>query len=92
MVRVNTNSLKVEERWPVPSCESPHGISVDSRAGRIFTGAVVPEGADTVMMQEDCEVIGDRVLIQPPIIADLKINGEICGVQAECFNRRQGYR
>ena len=34
---------------------------------RIFTGAVMPEGADTVMMQEDCRVVGDikapRILI-----------------------------
>ncbi len=30
---------------------------------RIFTGAVMPEGADTVLMQEDCRVEGDRVTI-----------------------------
>ena len=30
---------------------------------RIFTGAVMPEGADTVVMQEDCRLAGERVLV-----------------------------
>jgi molybdopterin molybdotransferase len=30
---------------------------------RIFTGAIMPEGADTVLMQEDCRFEGDRVTI-----------------------------
>lgn len=34
-------------------------------AVRIFTGAVMPEGADTVAMQEDCRLEGERVLIPP---------------------------
>ncbi|MEO3428512.1 gephyrin-like molybdotransferase Glp [Pelagibius sp. CAU 1746] len=34
---------------------------------RIFTGARLPEGPDTVMMQEDCEVDGDTVIIRPGI-------------------------
>jgi len=32
-------------------------------AARIFTGAPVPEGADTVIMQEQCEQRGDDVVI-----------------------------
>jgi molybdopterin molybdotransferase len=32
-------------------------------AARIFTGAVMPEGCDTVAMQEDCRVEGANVLI-----------------------------
>ncbi|HEX6101981.1 MAG TPA: gephyrin-like molybdotransferase Glp [Alphaproteobacteria bacterium] len=36
-------------------------------AVRIFTGAVMPEGADTVLMQEDCRIEGDRVAIPPGI-------------------------
>ncbi|MGA2494398.1 MAG: gephyrin-like molybdotransferase Glp [Roseiarcus sp.] len=32
-------------------------------AARIFTGAVMPEGCDTVAMQEDCRVEGGDVLI-----------------------------
>jgi molybdopterin molybdotransferase len=32
---------------------------------RIFTGAPMPEGADTVMMQEDCRCDGDHVRLKP---------------------------
>jgi molybdopterin molybdotransferase len=34
---------------------------------RIFTGATMPDGADTVMMQEDCVVEGPRVRLKPGI-------------------------
>jgi molybdopterin molybdotransferase len=34
-------------------------------AVRIFTGAPMPAGADTVFMQEDCRVEGDAVLLPP---------------------------
>ncbi len=37
-------------------------------AARIFTGAVMPEGADTVIMQEDCRTEdGGVVFIRPGI-------------------------
>lgn len=36
-------------------------------AVRIFTGAPMPEGPDTVMMQEDCREDGGRVAIRPGI-------------------------
>jgi molybdopterin molybdotransferase len=36
-------------------------------AARVFTGAMLPESADTVQMQEDCEERGDGVLIRPGI-------------------------
>jgi len=34
---------------------------------RIFTGAPMPEGPDTIFMQEDCEVDGDFVILKPGI-------------------------
>jgi molybdopterin molybdotransferase len=34
---------------------------------RIFTGARLPEGPDTVMMQEDCTLDGETVVIRPGI-------------------------
>ena len=37
-----------------------HGEAV-----RIFTGAPMPDGADTVLMQEDCRVDGDSVVVPP---------------------------
>ena len=36
-------------------------------AVRIFTGAPLPEGPDTVMMQEDCRLEGGEVVIAPGI-------------------------
>ncbi len=33
-------------------------------AARIFTGALIPEGADVVVMQEQCEANGDQVTIK----------------------------
>ncbi|AKI01985.1 molybdopterin molybdochelatase [Hoeflea sp. IMCC20628] len=33
------------------------------QAARIFTGAAMPKGADTVAMQEDCTVDGDQVTV-----------------------------
>jgi molybdopterin molybdotransferase len=33
-------------------------------AARIFTGAPIPPGADVVVMQEDCEADGDKVIIK----------------------------
>jgi molybdopterin molybdotransferase len=47
-----------------------HPLSRPARAGeaiRIFTGAPMPEGADTVLMQEDCVAEGDSVRLKPGI-------------------------
>lgn len=35
-------------------------------AARIFTGAPVPSGADTVIMQEDCRIHDDRLFVETP--------------------------
>jgi molybdopterin molybdotransferase len=45
-----------------------HPLGRPLRAGeaiRIFTGAPMPAGADTVMMQEDCRAEGDHVVLRP---------------------------
>ena len=54
-------SLPVSQRVPAGSAPEPlqRGTCV-----RIFTGAPLPEGADTVVMQEDCVVREDRVRVQ----------------------------
>ncbi|MEO3434704.1 gephyrin-like molybdotransferase Glp [Inquilinus sp. CAU 1745] len=45
---------------------------------RAFTGAALPSGVDTVLMQEDCEVDGDTVSIPPGIRkgANYRLAGE----------------
>jgi len=47
-------------------------------AARIFTGAVIPEGADTVVMQEDCRETDGRVVIDsaPRTGANIRRAGE----------------
>jgi molybdopterin molybdotransferase len=42
-------------------------------AVRIFTGAVVPAGADLVLMQEDCRRDGDRLIIPPAAVGRMNI-------------------
>lgn len=44
----------------VPAGASAAGIATAGRAVRIFTGAIMPDGADTVFMQEDVALEGDR--------------------------------
>lgn len=48
--------LPVSQRIPAGTTGTP---LVAGTAARIFTGAPVPEGADAVVMQEDCEVLDD---------------------------------
>ena len=49
-----------------------------SEIARIFTGAKVPEGADTVIMQEDCNVVGNKIVLKPGIYrsANIRKKGE----------------
>lgn len=41
----------------------------EREAARIFTGAPVPEGADAIVIQEDCERSSDRVTVREPAAA-----------------------
>lgn len=58
--------LPVTQRIPA----GHHGQPLKpGEAARIFTGAPVPAGADTIVMQEDCEPVGEgsvRVNVVPP--------------------------
>ena len=45
----------------------PGGVLAAGTAARIFTGAAIPEGADAVVMQEECTALeGDRVRFDVP--------------------------
>jgi molybdopterin molybdotransferase len=51
----------------IPAGHSPQPLRA-GHADRIFTGAPLPAGADTVVMQEECEVISEhqiKILSQP---------------------------
>ena len=60
-----------ETRLPLVGCVTAgHPLARPAQRGaavRIFTGAAMPEGPDTVMMQEDCRIEGDAVVIPPGI-------------------------
>ena len=61
--------LRVAQRIPAGSCGTP---LAPGTAARIFTGAPLPDGADTIVMQEDCAV--DRDLVQVPNDLDTGAN------------------
>lgn len=52
--------LAVSQRIPAGSKGEP---LVAATVARIFTGAAIPENADTVVMQEDTEAVGDGIEI-----------------------------
>lgn len=55
-------SLPVSDRITAGMVPAP---LAGNSAARIFTGAAVPPGADAVVMQEDCVVIGNEVTLPP---------------------------
>ncbi len=60
----STKQLTVAQRIPAGSTGEPLQAGT---AARIFTGAVIPEGADAVVMQEQVERDGDRITINAQI-------------------------
>ncbi|APW42595.1 gephyrin-like molybdotransferase Glp [Rhodoferax saidenbachensis] len=57
--------LPVSQRIPAGSTGTvlqPH------TAARIFTGAPIPEGADAVLMQEDCTVLREATATEPAVV------------------------
>ena len=50
------STLKIAQRIPAGSMGTDLGSGT---AARIFTGAPIPPGADAVVMQEDCAVVGE---------------------------------
>ena len=76
--------LRVTQRIPAGS----HGTALNAgEAARIFTGAPIPEGADAVVMQEDCEALdnGERVSVRkaPTLGQSIRRAGEDVALSAE---------
>jgi YVTN family beta-propeller protein len=38
--RVDTKTGKVDATWPIPDCDSPHGLAIDGKLHRLFTSCV----------------------------------------------------
>ena len=51
----------------IPAGVAPEALAPGSIA-RIFTGAPMPEGADAVVMQENCRTQGDRVIVTKQVM------------------------
>ncbi len=62
----------------IPAGVAPTKSIEPGQAARIFTGAMLPTGADTIVIQENTQLIGDQIQITKPATAQ----GE--------FVRRQG--
>jgi molybdopterin molybdotransferase len=61
--------LPVSQR--IPAGHPPGRPLAPGTAARIFTGGFMPEGADAVVMQEQCEVQGEAVIVNhPPAAGD----------------------
>src|SRR5260221_7960771 len=54
-------SLRCVDR--IAAGHDPAGALAAGVAARIFTGAILPERADDVIMQEDCERDGEKAII-----------------------------
>lgn len=75
------SDLSRQQAFPVsqriPAGRAPQPLQAGT-AARIFTGGVLPEGADTVVMQENCHEEGGfvQVLRQPLVGANIRAAGE----------------
>jgi molybdopterin molybdotransferase len=67
--------LPITQRIPAGRCGGP---LAPGTAARIFTGAPVPDGADTVVVQEICESDGQRVRLPGDLKpgANIRLRGE----------------
>jgi molybdopterin molybdotransferase len=70
------------------------GAAERGAAVRIFTGALMPAGPDTVMMQEDCRVEDGQVVIAPGIRrgANRRVHGEDIRAGARVLAKGQRLR
>ncbi len=78
--------LPVSQR--VPAGSVPHPLAAHS-AARIFTGAMLPPGADTVVRQEVCERVGDavRINVVPLMAESVRHKGENLTAGTEVLTR-----
>ena len=77
--------------------EAPAGRRFEGAVGpgeavRIFTGAPVPEGADTIVIQENARLVGDAVTIETaaPAHRHMRAAGAAGGERAEPAGDRAG--
>lgn len=40
MVRIDTAANRADAHWPIPTCESPHGLAMDTQSRRLFVSCL----------------------------------------------------
>jgi len=70
MERAQAEGLEITQRIPAGTTGTP---LQPGSAARIFTGAPVPEGVDTVAMQEICRIENNRMVLEKPVAAGANI-------------------
>jgi len=40
MLRIDTGTNTIDARWPIPQCESPHGLAMDTQNRRLFVSCI----------------------------------------------------
>ena len=67
---INSRGLNAGAKFPIsqriPAGSVGQPLSADT-AARIFTGAPMPSGADAVVMQENCHLEGETVVVEVPV-------------------------
>ena len=70
MEQAQAEGLEITQRIPAGTTGTP---LQPGSAARIFTGAPVPEGVDTVAMQEICRIENNRMVLEKPVAAGANI-------------------
>jgi molybdopterin molybdotransferase len=79
----------LEHGQRIPAGHFPDAMKA-GHADRIFTGAPLPQGADTVVMQEECEVQADgrvHVRSQPKLGQCIRYKGEDIALHARILSK-----
>lgn len=71
---------------------APEYTLKSDEAARIFTGAPIPDGADSVVMQEHCRVVGDTVSIRGPVSPGMNIRPRGNDIRADTSVLSAGIR
>lgn len=87
-LRINT-PLVVSQR--IPAGEAPDALAAGTVA-RIFTGAPLPDGADAVVMQENCQQQGEHVIVTTPIASGENVRRRGADVPLGSTLLRSGHR
>ncbi|WP_293266597.1 gephyrin-like molybdotransferase Glp [Neptunomonas sp.] len=75
----------------IPAGKAPEPLLSGSVA-RIFTGAEIPEGADTVVIQENVELVDGKVIMTGPVTAGQNIRAKGQDIKAGKAFLRKGMR